>query len=63
MECPLGDEHCALLNQTLRSCSTLQCYLEKLIAIGVPFDQQMQESQGNEGLATQLKALHFPNQP
>lgn len=61
LDCPLGDEHCELLNQTLKSCNDLQCYLDKLAGLGLDVSAWMQESQGNEALATGLKQIHFPH--
>lgn len=61
LQCPLGDEHCELLDRTLASCNDLQCYLEKLQAAGLDVSAWMQESRSNEALATRLKAIHFPD--
>lgn len=61
MGCPLGDEHCALLDSALQSCNDLQCYLDKLAAAGLDVSAWMQESKSNEALATNLKAIHFPD--
>jgi hypothetical protein len=61
MECPLGDEHCDLLDQTLQSCNSLNCYLDKLQALGLDVSAWRQESIANESLAKALKEIHFPD--
>lgn len=61
LECPLGEEHCALLNQALQSCNDLQCYLEKLQSLGLDVSEWLAQSRSNEALAQGLKQIHFPN--
>lgn len=61
MECPLGDEHCELLNQALRSCNDLCSYLDQLQGLGLDVSQWRAECQGNQALAEGLKAIHFPH--
>lgn len=63
LECPLGDEHCSLLDSALKDCSDLRCYLEKLQAAGLDFSAETQECNGNQALAERLKAIHFPDRP
>lgn len=52
-----------LLDQTLKSCNTLQCYLDKLASLGLDVSQWKAESESNERLAQGLKQIHFPNRP
>lgn len=61
LECPLGDEHCALLDQVLQSRMSLCAYLDKLESIGLDMSAQRSECEGNGGLAEKLKAIHFPD--
>lgn len=61
--CPLGDEACALLNQTLQSCSDLSCYLEKLAAVGLDVSDWQARNASQQALAAGLKQVHFPGQP
>lgn len=61
MECPLGDEHCHNLNETLRSCADLGCYLDKLESIGLDVSEWRNESNGNARMAEGIKRIHFPD--
>lgn len=61
LECPLGDEHCELLNQTLRSCHDLCQYLTKLEGLGLDVSHWMEQCKSNEALAQGLKTVHFPH--
>lgn len=61
LECPLGDEHCELLTQTLRSCNDLCQYLDKLEALGLDVSHWKEQCKSNEALATGLKQVHFPH--
>lgn len=63
LECPLGDEHCVLLDQVLHSRMSLCQYLDKLESIGLDMSAQRSECEGNGSLAQQLKAIHFPDRP
>lgn len=63
LECPLGDEHCMMLNEALKSCSDTRCYLEKLAAIGLDVSGWANENSSNETLAKALKEIHFPHSP
>ncbi len=58
--CPLGDEHCAILNQVLQGCSDLACYLERLKAIGLDVSEWEARNDATRALATGLKQAHFP---
>lgn len=63
MECPLGDEHCQLLDMALQSCSDVSCLLDKYEALGLDVSGWRAQVQSNDALAKGLKAIHFPNRP
>jgi hypothetical protein len=59
-KCPLDDTDCAKLTQALQQCADLECYFAQLAAIGMPVDQWMADVATLKGMATGLKAVHFP---
>lgn len=61
MTCPLGDEHCALLDRALKSCADTSCVLDKLEAMGMDVSQFRNEVDANQRVAAGLKAIYFPD--
>lgn len=61
LECPLGDEHCHLLDAALKSCGDLRAYLEKIAALGLDVTEWLAQVEANQRLASGIKAAHFPD--
>jgi hypothetical protein len=60
-KCPLGDEHCQLLDKALQTAAQARQLAQDCVDCGLPMHDELAAIKNREELATALKAKFFPN--